>query len=184
MALDFTRRPNFARHKDNGFFVVAYPDAPGEYYDEAGNRVTDKIAKEAGYNVAEDRVAREKTRQIQKARDDAETEAQRKIAEIRAAQSGGAERESVLTASIGPDGFYRVADVHGNELKSGINFEEAFAAVALANGFDGAQPMVEPALTKAGKPTGDFNVVVGDRMVGEKLPRGEAEALALKQIGG
>jgi hypothetical protein len=185
MALDWTRKPSFNRHKDNGFFVVDYPDQPGSYFDEAGNPVSDKLAEEAGHNIKLARVERDKRRAIEQAKVDAEAEASVKIAAIRAAASPEMAREKSLGAEAGADGLYRLVDTHGNVLKQDMPFDEALAAIAIAHGFEGlAQPTVDAEIRQNGSPSGKFRVVAGDKVLGEKLGRGEAEALALKHVGG
>jgi hypothetical protein len=188
MAIDWARRPTHHRHKSNNFSIITYPDAPGEYFDEAGNRVSDELAREANLNVDEERIERDKRLAIAKAREDAEAEAARKIAAIRAEVSPTDVTRSLLTERQ-TDGLYRIRDLHGNLLKESVTFDEAFAAIAQAHGFNepalqARRTALEPEL-KNDKPSGKFKVVtLGGDTVGSKLSREEAEELALKQIGG
>lgn len=185
MSLDYTRKPQFNRHKDGGFFVVSYPDAPGDYFDERGVRVSDVVAEEAGYNVAEDRIERTKREKIAQARIDAENEAARKINEIRAGQGAV---ESKFKTEATPDG-YRVLDLTGSVLRSGISYEEVVEVLMISNGLDvvggeAPRPVLRPELGRNEKPTGKFSVEYGGKTHGAGLSRAEAEAVALKQIGG
>lgn len=185
MALDYARRPQFNRHKDGGIFIVSYPDAPGDYFDEAGNPVSDELAAEAGYNVAVDRVERDKRNQIRQAQLEAEAQAAAKIAQIKAASAGGESFVKVLGAARQEDGSYTLADTHGTVLKTGVPFDEAVAALATAHAIDASiLPVVEPEIRANGSPTGKFRVVVGGAPVEEKLGRAEAEAIALQRVGG
>ena len=191
MGLDYSRHPRFQRHKDNGFYVVAYDSSPGEYFDESGRPVSDEIAAEAGYNVAEDRVERDKRQRIAQARVDADMEANRRIAEIRAGNSALAAKDDFkVTAHRRQDGAYDAIDVKSNErLREGVNFEEIVEILAITNGFGmlnepgSRRPVLEAELDKRDKPTGKFKVSFEHKVLGEALSREEAEALALKQLG-
>lgn len=184
MALDWTRHPQHNRHP-NGFFVVTYADSPGTYYDEAGNPVKDEVARQAGFNVEEDRVEADKRRQIAKAREDAEQAAQAKIAQIRAGASGEA-RMSVLKTMRDAEGTYTIVDAHGSRLKERVSYEEAFAAVATANGYEDALkwPTLEGEVDGRNRPTGKFKVIADGVDLAGKMDRAEAEAFALTKIGG
>ena len=52
------------RKSVEGYRVVMYVDTPGVYFDENGNRVSDKIAEAAGFSIVEDRklLARQRLR--------------------------------------------------------------------------------------------------------------------------
>lgn len=58
----------------SGFRVVMYQDAPGEYVDERGTEVTERVAEQAGYDVATLRRERLKRARLAEKRAEVERE--------------------------------------------------------------------------------------------------------------
>lgn len=62
-AIDVNRGVMMMRHRASGMQVFMYMDEPGYFYDAHGNKVNDKMAKEAGfdtYELAKKRMLKEK----------------------------------------------------------------------------------------------------------------------------
>lgn len=101
------------RFHPSGFRVIMYKDAPGEYMDERGASLSEKLAGEAGFDVATLRKERVKRQRM--------AEAQARIEQEFATEQDDVEAllsvpESGLTVKHIGKGKYAIMDEEGNRL--------------------------------------------------------------------
>lgn len=74
MAIDLNRGVSKRVHQATGIQVVMYKDAPGVYYDTVGNPVSAELASQAGFQVSEEILQKQKNDKMAKAMKEIESE--------------------------------------------------------------------------------------------------------------
>jgi hypothetical protein len=101
------------RFHPSGFRVVMYVDAPGEYFSESGNPMSEKLAGEAGFEVKELEHQRRKNARLAQYKAQVEEEFATQQEEVEAVLS--AEAGTLQVKHIG-GGKYAILDESGTRL--------------------------------------------------------------------
>lgn len=109
--IDLNRGVSKRTHARTGIQVVMYKDSPGTYYDAKGNQISDELAGQAGFPIADLKKEKEKRDRLKEAKEDIERDY-----EMPEGESIYSNEQCDVVCVSEPNGTYNVVIADGGEI--------------------------------------------------------------------
>lgn len=126
MAIDADRGITRRKHP-TGIYVIAYNDVPGVYYDDRGVPISQKLAREAGFNVERDLRLQQKNNLLEQRRK--ELEAQFAEDEAKLVQSVNDDSDDLEIRALEAGGYAVFRDGASITASSVLTYDQAVSLV-------------------------------------------------------